>query len=218
VGLRPANKDFVAAIRKWTLANGALLVADEVITFRSTLGGAQEWYGEVPDLTALGKAIGGGFPVGAICGRAQVMDVMDPLADPIIFPHSGTFSANPITMTAGLVAMRHFDQAAVAELNALADRARANLTQVIEASGVPACITGGGSLFRLHLKPTPPTNYRECYSTPEQNRQLKVLLDHLFHEGLIMINTCSAALSTAIGDKEINALVSGVEGGLKRLG
>jgi glutamate-1-semialdehyde 2,1-aminomutase len=218
VGLRPANKDFVAAIRKWTLANGALLVADEVITFRSTLGGAQEWYGEVPDLTALGKAIGGGFPVGAICGRAQVMDVMDPLADKIIFPHSGTFSANPITMTAGLVAMRHFDQAAVAELNALADRARANLTQVIEASGVPACITGGGSLFRLHLKPTPPTNYRECYATPEQNRQLKVLLDHLFHEGLIMINTCSAALSTAIGDKEINALVSGIEGGLKRIG
>ncbi len=217
VGLRPAEQDFIETIRAWTHANGALLVADEVITFRSEFGGAQTWYEAAPDLTALGKVIGGGFPVGAICGRAEVMDVMDPLAEKVIFPHSGTFSANPITMVAGLTAMRHFDETAVTKINAHADRARANLTQTIQASGVPACITGAGSLLRLHLKPTPPRNYRECYLAPEQSRQLKILLDHLFDEGMIMINTCSAALSTAIGDAEVDALVAAIKSGLQRI-
>ena len=70
----------VAALREWTRADGALLVLDEVITFRSEFGGAQQSYDFTPDLTALGKAIGGGFPVGAIVGRAEVMDVMNPRA------------------------------------------------------------------------------------------------------------------------------------------
>ena len=70
VGLKPVDADFVAALRKWTQDNGSLLVLDEVITFRCAYGGAQTWYDLRPDLTALGKAIGGGFPVGAIAGRA----------------------------------------------------------------------------------------------------------------------------------------------------
>jgi len=81
VGLRPADADFVAAIREWTTQHGVLLVLDEVITFRCEVGGLQERYNITPDLTALGKAIGGGFPVGAITGRADVMDVMNPLAE-----------------------------------------------------------------------------------------------------------------------------------------
>ena len=97
VGLKPADSRFVTALRDWTEAAGALLVLDEVITFRCEHGGAQTWYQVTPDLTAMGKLIGGGFPVGAIAGRADVMDVMNPLADDLLFPHSGTFSANPIT-------------------------------------------------------------------------------------------------------------------------
>lgn len=217
VGLRPANADFVEAMRAWTKANGALLVADEVITFRSAFSGAQSWYEAVPDLTALGKAIGGGFPVGAIAGRSGVMDVMDPLAEKVIFPHSGTFSANPVTLIAGFTAMRDFDKNAVDQLNALATRARANITQVIEESGVEACVTGAGSLFRLHFKPVPPTNYRECYATPLQTQHLKTLLDHLFDEGLMMINTCTAALSTPMGDAEIDQLTDAIRSGLRRI-
>ena len=217
VGLRPANADFIEAMRKWTLANGALLVFDEVITFRSEFSGAQSWFDCTPDLTALGKAIGGGFPVGAIAGRAEVMDVMNPLADRVLFPHSGTFSANPVTMTAGLTAMRMFDEEAVSRVNALAQRAMTAIDEVISAGGHRACVTGGGSMFRLHLKERPPLNYRECYLSPEENRQLKILLDHLFDEGLIMINTCTAALSTAMGEAEIDRLVAAVKGGLERL-
>ena len=106
VGLRPAETNYVKTLREWTRANGSLLVLDEVITFRSEFGGAQAWYGITPDLTALGKLIGGGFPIGAITGRREVMEVMNPLASKIRFPHSGTFSANPISMTAGLAAMQ----------------------------------------------------------------------------------------------------------------
>jgi glutamate-1-semialdehyde 2,1-aminomutase len=217
VGLRPAEADFVAALRDWTREDGALLVLDEVITFRSGYGGAQDAYDIEPDLTALGKAIGGGFPVGAIVGRSEVMNVMNPLADKLLFPHSGTFSANPITMTAGLAAMELFDRAAVTRINALAKRAMDGIEAAIRSTGVTACVTGGGSMFRVHLKPDPPRNYREAFMTDEQNRQLKVLLDHIFDAGFMMINTCSAALSTAMTEADIDALVATLESGFAKL-
>ena len=217
VGLRPADASFVKAIRDWTEADGALLVLDEVITFRSRYGGAQTWYDLTPDLTALGKFIGGGFPVGAIVGRAEVMEVMNPLADNVLFPHSGTFSANPVTMTAGLTAMELLDEAAVQRLNALADRATEGIEKAIRSTGIRACVTGGGSLFRVHLKETPPTNYREAFMTPGENRRLSLLLEHLFDRGLLMINTCTAAMSTAIGESEVDALVAALESGFGKI-
>jgi glutamate-1-semialdehyde 2,1-aminomutase len=116
VGLVPASFEFVSAMREWTRADGALLVIDEVITFRSAYGGAHTAYDLKPDLVAMGKMIGGGFPVGAIAGRGEVMEVMNPLADNVLFPHSGTFSANPVTMTAGLTAMELFDRSALEAL------------------------------------------------------------------------------------------------------
>ncbi len=217
VGLIPASLEFVSAMREWTGNDGALLLFDEVITFRSEYGGAQEWYDVDPDLTAMGKMIGGGFPVGAIAGRAAVMDVMNPLADKVLFPHSGTFSANPVTMTAGLVTMELYDRDAVIRVNSLAERAVAGINAAIEETGVTACVTGGGSIFRVHMKDHPPENYREAFMTPEESRRLSHLLDHLFDTGFIMINTCSAAISTAMGEEEIDALVAAVAEGFRRL-
>jgi glutamate-1-semialdehyde 2,1-aminomutase len=217
VGLKPADPAFVTALSEWTKDDGALLLVDEVITFRSEVGGAETWYDVEPDLTALGKIIGGGFPAGAIAGRAEVMDVMNPLAEKVLFPHSGTFSANPVTMTAGLVAMELFDQAAVARVNALAKRAIEGVEEAIRATGMTACVTGGGSMFRVHLKERPPRNYREAFMTPEENRRLKLLLDHLFGEGFLMINTCSATISTPMGESEIDALVAALESGFSKV-
>jgi len=217
VGLTPADPEYVAALREWTAADGALLMLDEVITFRSEVGGAQAWYGVTPDLTALGKLIGGGFPVGAIAGRARVMDVMNPLADNVLFPHSGTFSANPVTMIAGLTAMELFDEAAVAHVNALAQRAMDGISAAISATGVKACVTGGGSLFRVHLKESPPLDYREAFATAEESRRLAVLLDHLLDEGLIVINTCSAAISTVMGEEEIDLLIAAMKTGFEKI-
>lgn len=217
VGLRPVDPAFVTTLREWTEKTGSLLVLDEVITFRSEYGGAQEWYEITPDLTALGKLIGGGFPVGAIAGRADVMDVMNPLGETVLFPHSGTFSANPITMTAGLTAMQLFDEAAVARVNALAKRAMDGIDEAIRCTGIKACVAGGGSMFRVHLKESVPLNHREGRATAEENRRLSTLVDHLFDEGLIMINTCSATISTPMGEPEIDTLVAAMRSGFERI-
>ncbi len=217
VGLRPVEPSFVEAIRAWTEKHGVLLVLDEVITFRTEVGGLQQQYKITPDLTAMGKAIGGGFPVGAIAGRKEVMDVMNPLAETVLFPHSGTFSANPITMTAGLTSMELFDAFAIERLNALALRAIYGIEEAIAETGATACVTGAGSMFRIHMKEQPPKNFREAYLSPEENAKLKILLDHLYDEGFLMINTCSAALSTPMTETEIDALVNAVKSGLQQL-
>lgn len=206
VGFSPASSGYIEGLHKWTRANGALLVFDEVITFRSEYGGAQQWYEVQPDLTALGKMIGGGFPVGAIAGKSQVMDVLNPLAKTVLFPHSGTFSANPITLTAGLTAMTLFDRGAVEQLNELGDYARNQIRQVIAAADVPACVTGAGSLFRIHFKPTPPANYREAFPTPHEVAAKGILLNHLFNHGIMMIETLSCALSTPMTRRDIDQL------------
>ena len=206
VCMSPATPEFIAAMREWTTRHGALLAFDEVITFRTEYGGTQQMLDAKPDLTALGKIIGGGFPVGAITGRADVMDVLNPLAEKVLFPHSGTFSANPVTMTAGLTAMEHYDRAAVARLNALGDHARERVMEVIREADFPACVTGAGSMFRIHMKPDPPRNYRESFIGPVEQPLVTALLDHLFRNGVMMINTCSATLSTPMTEREIDML------------
>ena len=217
VGLKPASKAFVTAMREWTAKNGALLVLDEVITFRTEYGGAQQGYGIEGDLTALGKMIGGGFPVGALAGRHDVMAVLDPGAPKLLFPLSGTFSANPVTMTAGRVAMEHFDPKAVARLNALGDRVRHGIAEAILRTKAPASVTGGGSMFRVHMKGSVPANYREAYTTPEENKRLKMMLEHLFAEGFLMVGTCTGMLSTPMTESEIDALVAAFESGFKKM-
>jgi len=217
IGLIPADPDFVEGLRAWSTNNGALLIFDEVITFRTHVGGAQDFYSVDPDLTAMGKMIGGGFPVGAIAGRADVMEMMNPLNGGAAFPLSGTFSANPITLTAGSTAMRLFDEEAVARLNAFGDQARAGLADAIEQADVPASVTGRGSMFRIHLKETPPRTYREAFVGPGEQEHLSALLRHLFTEGLLMIETGTGMLSTPMTSIEIDRLCEVVLSGLRSI-
>ncbi len=217
IGVIPAEQSYVAALRKWSTDNGALLIIDEVITFRTDFSGAQNSYGIKTDLTALGKMIGGGFPVGAIAGRAEVMDMMNPLNGPAPFPLYGTFSANPITLTAGSIAMNLFDQAACAKLNALADKARFGIAEAIKIAEVPACVTGRGSMFRIHLKEKAPNNYREAFIGPEEQKCLSALLDHAFGNGLLMVETGAGLLSTPMGQSEIDHLCDTVLSGLRKI-
>jgi glutamate-1-semialdehyde 2,1-aminomutase len=217
VGMVPADPDFVGALRAWTSEHGALLVMDEVITFRSEYGGAQAWYDVPCDLTAMGKMIGGGFPVGALAGRRDVMSVMDPLAERVLFPHSGTFSANPVTMVAGLTALRLYDRYAVTRLNALGHRARTGIEEAIRVADVPACVTGAGSLLRVHMQPEAPRDYRTGFVDAEAAARTRILLDHCLDHGILLIGTCSAALSTAMTEVEVDHLVEVMLGGLRKL-
>ncbi len=206
VGMIPASDEFVDAIHAWTRRNDSLLVFDEVITFRIGYAGAQERYRVRPDITALGKIIGGGFPVGALAGRAEVMDVLDPLRKPLLFPHSGTFSANPVTMTAGLTAMRYFDRAAVGQLNALGDRARRQIAEAIVGEQMPLSVTGAGSMFRIHPTRLAPANYREAFHPPALAALKQRIVEGALERGVLLIESCSGALSTPMIESDIDEI------------
>jgi glutamate-1-semialdehyde 2,1-aminomutase len=210
VGLVPVSANFVEALRDWTSANNALLMFDEVITFRTEVGGMQSRFDVRPDLTAMGKLIGGGFPVGALAGSDEVMDVFAQGDNGLRLPLSGTFSANPITMTAGNAALIHYGEAEVTRLNALAEDARNGLREAIRIADVAASITGDGSLLRIHLMPDAPNNYREAYLSPEEKRALDALIATLYENGVMMIHTGAAALSTPMKQAEIDRLCESV--------
>src|SRR5207302_7285007 len=118
-----------------------LLVFDEVISFRVGYRGAQGAFGVSPDLTTFGKIIGGGFPVGAVGGRAEVMSVFDPRSGKPAVPHGGTFNANPVTMAAGLAAMRLLDEKAFDRLDEVGGKLRSGMAACFERAGLGA-VTG----------------------------------------------------------------------------
>ncbi|HXC23287.1 MAG TPA: aminotransferase class III-fold pyridoxal phosphate-dependent enzyme [Solirubrobacteraceae bacterium] len=144
-GLQPLDPSFVQLVRAQTQRRGIALVLDEVITFRLAPGGLHSLYGIEGDLIALGKMIGGGFPVGAVGGLGAFMDVFDPRR-PDAVAHGGTFSANPVTMRAGLAALGAFELAEIERINALGERLRAGL----RARGWS--VSGQGSLLQIHAQ------------------------------------------------------------------
>jgi len=217
IGLSPASAHFVQALRTWCTDNGTVLMFDEVISFRTEVGGAQARLGVRPDLTSLGKMIGGGFPVGALAGCAEVMNVFVNGSHGLRLPHSGTFSANPITMTAGCVAMEYFDLDAVFDLNQLGDYARQCLREAIKVADVPVSVAGAGSLLRLHLNQNVPKNFREAHLSPAKKKTLSLLIDDLYDNGIMMIHTGAVALSTVMGGDEIDRLAETVLKSLRTL-
>jgi len=147
MGVVPPAPGFLAALRAATAACGALLIFDEVITgFRLGRGGAQGQFGITPDLTCLGKIIGGGLPVGAFGGRADVMEQLAPLG-PVY--QAGTLAGNPVTMAGGRETLTLLDDAAYARLEALGDRLATGLTTVLAERGVAGCVQRAGSMLTL---------------------------------------------------------------------
>lgn len=218
VGLFPGSKEFIEAIYNWTRKNDALMVFDEVVTYRINYGGAQEDYSVKPDLTALGKIIGGGFPIGALAGKTEIMQVLNPREKVLRHPHSGTFSANPISTTAGRIAMEMFDEQAILKLNALTMKARSQIEESIKIADVPMSITGAGSMFRLHFQKNPPSLYRDAYQSKETTAIIKELLDYLFFkENLVMINTLACMFSTTLTQNDVDRLSEGLLNGLKHV-
>jgi glutamate-1-semialdehyde 2,1-aminomutase len=138
----PASTDFMRLVREQTEQRGIVMIQDEVITLRVARGGMQSLYDVKPDLTTAAKIIGGGFPVGAVGGRAEVMDVFNPTIEDAV-KHGGTFSANPVTMRAGLTAMQMMSDSEHARINTLGDRLRDGLREQGWA------VNGLGSLLKV---------------------------------------------------------------------
>ncbi len=207
VNMLPASKEFISEIYKWTRKNNTLFCFDEVITFRVDYAGAQASYDVMPDLTSMGKIIGGGFPIGAFAGNKEIMDILNPQSTKYKYSLSGTFSANPISLTAGLTAMKLFDLNAVNNLNALTDKARSLISEAIKIAQVPVSMSGDGSIIRLHFSDRVPIDYREnYYNELNQKDAIKRFLDYLYDHGIICVNSLTFFFNTTMTDKEINIL------------
>ena len=147
-GVRSASPEFLAFLRSFADRHGALLIFDEIISFRVGPGGAQGLAGVRPDLTTLGKIIGGGYPLAAFGGRADVMAVYDARRSGSI-SHGGTFNGNPVAAAAGLATLRELTPAAFERLASLGDRLRDGLAATIARDGTDARVEVVGSLFQV---------------------------------------------------------------------
>lgn len=183
---------------------GILLIYDEVVSFRLSYGGAQAVFGGTPDLTVYGKVIGGGLPVGAVGGRADVMALLDPVGGPPRVLSGGTFSGNPLTMAAGLAAMRLLTPAEFARLDALGERLRTGGNRIFEAAGVRARWGGAGSLFRFNPTVEPVKDYRSWMRDQLPPAYFGALHGALLDRGVIIARGGIACLSTPMGEAQVD--------------
>ena len=201
-GMLPADQAFLEALRALTLEHGALLIFDEVMSFRLEPGGVQEHYRVRPDITTFAKIIGGGFPVGGFGGRASVMEQFDP-SRPTPLWQSGTFNGNLITMVAGVAAMEAYTPAEVARINALGERLRHGLREALREADLTGAVTGYGSFAGLHLGPTEVRNYRDVAVLDKglsRLLHLALLLEGVYAAPRLMMCTSTAMDEATIDD------------------
>jgi glutamate-1-semialdehyde 2,1-aminomutase len=160
-GLYLPQPGYLEFLREITLANGALLIFDEVMTgFRLAPGGAQQRFGIKPDLTCLGKIIGGGLPVGAFGGRADIMDYLAPLG-PVY--QAGTLSGNPIAMAAGIANLEELQASGAHDrLEASAEQLAAGMKDAAKSAGVPVQFNFCGSMFCTYFTGEPVHNLADA--------------------------------------------------------
>ncbi|WP_244851051.1 aspartate aminotransferase family protein [Caballeronia sp. SL2Y3] len=202
-GLVPATKSYIQALREATREIDALLIFDEVISFRLGYAGAQPFWDVEADLTAFGKVIGGGFPVGAVGGRRDVMDVFDPSNGKPALPHGGTFSANPISMRAGIAALRLLDAQAFARLDEIGERVRNGFNASFERHGVKGKAVGAGSLLKVHFTARDVIDYRSAFPLPDEAGMLGQFNLALLNRGVLSASYGLMALSTPMTDADI---------------
>ncbi|MBR1165228.1 aspartate aminotransferase family protein [Bradyrhizobium elkanii] len=206
-GLVAPKPEFIAAVQESASDNGILVIADEVLNLRQSFCGASARYGLVPDLVTMGKIIGGGLPIGAIGGREDVMNVFDTSAGRPLLPQGGTFSANPLSMTAGLAAMRYLDHGAFAHLEVLGNIVRDGIARAISSRGAHLCVTGAASLFRIHPRAQVPNDYREAYPTAAAAMLMKQLTRFFAENGVILPHGAAASISTPMTRADVKFIV-----------
>jgi glutamate-1-semialdehyde 2,1-aminomutase len=204
-----AEHSFLAGLRALANETGALLIFDEVMTSRLAPGGLQEVHGILPDLTTLGKYVGGGMSFGAFGGRADLMERFDPRR-PDAFQHAGTFNNNVLTMSAGLVGLTEiYTPERARALNASGDRLRERLNAVTRQSGLAMQFTGLGSMLAVHMTDGP---IRSAEDAERGNAALRDLFwFDLVARGIWFAKRGMFALSIALDDADHDKLVGAVE-------
>ena len=207
-GVIAATDEFLRRLRTVTRELGMLLIFDEVISLRVAPGGAQQLYGITPDLTTMGKIIGGGLPVAAFGGRADIMELLDPRREPNL-AQGGTYNGNPLGMAAGVAAMRELTPDVYDDLNRKGERVKDQLLEVFASHGVPAQVNIVGSLLAIHFTDVPVTDYRSR-ATADPRRTRDFFLG-LVNHGVLMAPRAMGALSTPMGEEEIQRFVDAAD-------
>lgn len=202
---------FFAFLREITRSLGIVLVFDEVIAFRVGPAGAQGRYGGEPDLTAFGKIIGGGLPIGAVGGRADILALLDPTRAPARVLSGGTYSGNPLSAAAGAACLRQLTPAAFDRLDGLGRRMRSGIDAIFAAAGQPARALGDASLFQIVATDRDIDNYRAVPQGPQANAWLDRLHRELLKAGVIVSHRGLACLSTPMDEADVDAVLEGFE-------
>ena len=213
VGMVPGSQEFLTMLREFTQDNGIILIFDEVISFGVAPGGAQQYYGITPDMTSLGKIIGGGFAVGAFGGRRDIMELYDPTKGAKV-SHAGTFNANPVTMLAGAVTLEQLTPDVYRDLAELTEELRQGIRDVCNELEVPVQATGLGSLFGIHFNDGPIRNYRDV-AEDNSALQSQVFLG-MMNEGVLLASNLVGGLSTVISKDDVAAFLDAFKKVLER--
>jgi glutamate-1-semialdehyde 2,1-aminomutase len=221
-GAIPANAEFLKALREETETLDVLLAFDEVITgFRLGLGGGQEYYHVTPDLCTLGKVLGGGMPVGAVCGRRELMDLADPTSTKakgdFTWIGGGTFSGNPMTMTAGnamLKTLSSAEESVYGKIDRLAEQARTRIDAIFSEYDVPSYTGGLTSLlmtFFLTADGLPLTSKTDAAANTNPQLQRAYYLYLMTHAGIFFLPAHTGAVSYAHEDEDIERMLVATE-------
>jgi len=216
MGVVPPAEGFLSGLREVTSAYGALLIFDEVMTgFRVHLGGAQALYGIKPDLTTLGKVIGGGLPVGAYGGRRDVMQMVAP-AGPMY--QAGTLAGNPLAMTAGIETLNELQKPGVWEtLEALSAQLASGLTAAAEEAKAQVVLQRVGTMFTAFFTDRPAVSWATAKTA--DTKQYAAFFRAMLERGVYLAPSQFEAgfTSAAHGDEEIELTVQAAERALKHL-
>ncbi len=215
-GLYLPKAGYLEFLREITTRHGALLIFDEVMTgFRLAKGGAQERFGLKPDLSCFGKVIGGGLPVGAFGGRADIMDYLAPLG-PVY--QAGTLSCNPVAMAAGLAALEELMTGqAYPRLESLGAKLEQGLSQAAERAGVPVQFNRCGSMFCAYFTNQPVHNLADAMSSDRE--RFKKYFHGMLQEGIYFAPSQFEAgfLSTAHTEQDIEKTIAAAQRVMKQL-
>jgi len=216
-GCIPVEEDFLKRLRELCSQKRVLLIFDEVITgFRLAPGGAQQFFNVKPNITVLGKILGGGLPIGAIAGPREIMEHMDALLyeRPKFSFHGGTFCANPVTMTAGLTTLKLLeDGKLISQLNRRGDNLRRQLHDIFERKGEDVRVTGVGSLWHTHFTKE---KVRDAnVAARADSEKLVKYHTHLIENGVFFLPTKTGSLSTAHTKADMEKLLAETEGYFK---
>ena len=207
-GLIPLEPEYIQFLVEYCRRSDTLLVCDEVLNLRQGYEGASARFGLEPDLIAMGKIIGGGLPIGAIGGRREVMSIFSgsPPYETAL-SQGGTFSANPISMVAGIAAMQSLDRAEFEKLEEMGQEVRSALQGVVEKRHLDMSVYGRASIFRIQPAKNRPRTYREAYCAEMSGSPMPRLCEALLARGVNLPKHGTGVLSTPMTGAEVDHLV-----------